>query len=282
MAEETDGIAELFEGQLRVAVTAAGQVGERLARLREDALRRAQATSEREARELRSRFEAEQRAARAEYAGAYRSEWWDRATPEQIGHAFETARAWSHEDPEASRAEERMRDELRTRYGVDAANTGADAGAVRAAVERSERERGMGDVERQQAAVERAEAQQLLAFAAEEDRLAEEDRAAAEHEPDPNERERAHEEATQREHTAAAPREDGADLYDTAERRSSTAADMEAKGIDREVVATRMRADVSQAKPASEAAKSAARSKAPKARTNRSRSARVQRTGLDR
>ena len=59
MAEESDGIAEAFEGQLRVLVTAAGQVGERIARAREDALRRAQAASEREARELRTRFEAE-------------------------------------------------------------------------------------------------------------------------------------------------------------------------------------------------------------------------------
>lgn len=282
MAEETDGIAEAFEGQLRVLVTAAGQMGERLARLREEALRRAQASSEREARELRSRLEAEQRAARAEYTGVYRSDWWDRATPEQIGHAFETACAWSHEDPEASRAEERMRDELRTRYGVDADDTGADAGAVRAALERRAAERGMGDAERQQAVVERAEAQRLLAFAAEEDRQAEESRAAAGHEPDPNERERAQEEATQREHTAAAAREDGADLYDSAERRSSTAGEMEAKGIDQEVVATRMRADVSQATPATDAVKGIGRGRTPKARRNRGRRGQVQRRGLDR
>ena len=39
MAEETDGIEEAFEGQLRVLVTAAGQIGERVARAREEALR---------------------------------------------------------------------------------------------------------------------------------------------------------------------------------------------------------------------------------------------------
>jgi len=31
MAEETDGIEEAFEGQLRVLVTAAGQIAERMA-----------------------------------------------------------------------------------------------------------------------------------------------------------------------------------------------------------------------------------------------------------
>ena len=64
MAEETDGIEEAFEGQLRVLVTAAGQVGERLARAREEALRNAQARSEQEHRELQSRIEAERRAER--------------------------------------------------------------------------------------------------------------------------------------------------------------------------------------------------------------------------
>jgi uncharacterized membrane protein len=85
MAEETDGIEEAFEGQLRVLVTAAGQVGERLARAREEALRNAQARSEQEHRELQSRIEAERRAARVEMANVHRSDWWDRATPEQIG-----------------------------------------------------------------------------------------------------------------------------------------------------------------------------------------------------
>ena len=41
MADESDGISEAFEGQLRVAVTAAGRLGEILARQREEAARRA-------------------------------------------------------------------------------------------------------------------------------------------------------------------------------------------------------------------------------------------------
>ncbi|MFV7866748.1 hypothetical protein, partial [Enterococcus faecium] len=121
-----DGIEEAFDGQLRIAVTAAGRIGEALARAREDAARRAQAQSEQEARELSSRFEAEKRAVRVELGSVYRSDWWDRATPEQIGGALTTARAWRSEDPEAVRGEGRIRDELRTRYGVDVNNTGAD------------------------------------------------------------------------------------------------------------------------------------------------------------
>ena len=54
MVDESDGIEEAVEGQMRLLVTAAAQAGDRLARMREDALRRAQATSEREARELQT------------------------------------------------------------------------------------------------------------------------------------------------------------------------------------------------------------------------------------
>ena len=284
MAEETDGIEEAFEGQLRVLVTAAGQVGERIARAREDALRRAQAASEQEGRELASRLAAEQRAARTELSNVYRSEWWDRATPDQIGHTYQVARAWSQEDPEAVRAETRMRDELRTRYGVDVDQAHADPAAVRAAVARAEHDRAQGDAERARGAAENAEAVRLMKQADREDSRAEQARAAAEHEPDPDERARAVAEAEQRETAAAGAREDGRTLYDSAERRSATASELEAKGIDREVVATRMRADVSQAKPATEAVKAGAAAKSPKARKTRGRGrgAQVQRTGLDR
>lgn len=59
MAEESDGIEEAFDGQLRVLITAAGRVGEAFARGREEAMRRAQAQSQgkRPASWFSSRFE---------------------------------------------------------------------------------------------------------------------------------------------------------------------------------------------------------------------------------
>lgn len=235
-------------------MTAAGQVGEQIARGREEALRRAQAQSEQEARELQSRLAAEQRAARAELANVHSSDWWDRATPEVIGRTYQVARAWTQEDPEA----------------------------VRAAVERAEQERAQADAERTRAASENAEAQRLVAQANQEDQRTAEARAAAEYEPDPDERARALAEAEQREAVADRAREDGRTMYDSSERREGTARDLESRGISEETVATRMRADVSQAKPATEAVK-ADRGKSPKARKTRgSRGAQIQRTGLSR
>lgn len=118
MVDESDGIEEAIEGQTRLLVTAAAQAGDRLARMREDALRRAQATSEREARELQSRLAAEQRAVRADLAGVQRADWWEKATPQRIAQAYESAVAWRDEEPEAARAEARIVDELRTRHGI--------------------------------------------------------------------------------------------------------------------------------------------------------------------
>ncbi len=344
MAEESDGIEEAFEGQLRVLVTAAGQIAERIARAREDAMRRAQAASEQEARELASRLAAERRTARTELGNVHRAEWWDRATPEQIGHTYQVARVWAQEDPEAARAEGRMREELRTRYGVDVDKTNADPGAVRAAVERinpgpaaanvsefdqarqwftqhdanrlqswesrdrgtdsyegheanqhrliedwrtelarADHARGQSDAERARAATENAEAARLLEQADREDSRAEQARAAAEYEPEAAERARAAAaEAEQRDASATGSREDGGVLYDSAERRTTTAGNLEAKGIDHEVVATRMRADVSQALPAAEGVKTATRQKASRARKIPARGQQAPRTSMDR
>lgn len=281
MALETDGIEEAFEGQLRVLVTAAGQVGERVARAREESMRKAQAQSEQQARELHSRLEAERRVARAEFSNAHRSDWWDRATPAQIAHTYQLATAWGHEDPDAVRAEQRIRDELQTRYDIDVNDTGADPQAVKAAVERAERLQADGLAERRAAAAEEAEAVRILAEADRTERAADEQHAVAEHAPTNEEVIAANTRADLHDREAQDARDQAAPLYDSAERRKATAREMETKGIDQRVVASRMQADVSQAKPAT-AAVTTQVSRAKRARAARGKSAQRQRSGLQR
>lgn len=355
MAEESDGIEEAFEGQLRVLVTAAGQVGERIARMREEVLRRAQARSEQQARELQSRFEAERSAARVELGNVYRSDWWDRASAEQVAQTYQVARAWAREDPDAVRAEEHLRTEMRARYGLDPDGLAERAQAERdartpgprfeardeldgsqpvreltkddalAMIDRLPADADLGPVgrgglrdvqawkgkdpdvdlaiasefphlmsqaelvavaaaekERHRAAAEHAEAQRLMQQADREDRLADQARSAAQHEPDPDERARAAAEAAQRDASGDRVREDGRATYDSAERRDATASELRAKGIPGDVVDTRMRADVSQARPATEAVAAKTAGRSPKARKTRDRAILAQRTGLDR
>ena len=282
---ESDGIEEAMEGQLRILVTAASQVGQMVARMREEALRRAEARSAQEHRELQARFEAERAAARAELSTVHQQDWWDRATPEQIGHSYQVARAWAGEDQEAARAELRMRDELHGRYGVDVDNTGADPDSVRQMIrlqmERAERDFANADAERNRAAAENAEAARLLADANQADQAAENARAIAS-EPG-SDRDALDAEAERSERSSSQYREDSRNTYDSSERRDATAAGLEQRGIDQEAIGARMRSDVSNAKPATEAARNGAAKKSrAKARPSRGRGAQVQRTGLER
>ena len=282
MAEETDGIEEAFEGQLRVLVTAAGQIAERFARAREEASRKAQTVSAQAAREMQDRFEAERKTAQLEVSRVHSPEWWDRATPEQMAHTYQVARAWTREEPEAARAEQTMRNEFRSRYNLDVDKTDADPAAVSAAMQKAERDRADAAAERNRAATEAAEAQLLLNQADQEDRRADEARLSAEHEHDPDIQAQRLAEAEAAAERSGTIREDGRAVYDSAERRDGTAGDLEAKGFDREIVATRMRADVSQGKPATEAVKFVG-VKTPRARKVRgSRGAAIQKPGVTR
>lgn len=281
MADESDGISEAFEGQLRVAVTAAGRVGEIIARQREEAARRAQAESQQQARELTSRLAAERQSARVELSSVYRNDWWERATPEQIGTTLATARAWGNEDPEAVRAEAHMRDELRTRYGVDVSQAGGDPGAVQAAVD-AELLRRQSGAERQRSTVEEVEAALLVREADRADRRAEVEDQRAENAPKGSEeRAQAREEVRSHDRVAGSARAEASPKYDSVERRENDAHQLEAKGLDKDAVAAKMHADVGNARPATEAVRRAPAT-ATRARPARSVAARVQRSELGR
>jgi hypothetical protein len=138
---ESDGLAEALEGHLRVAVTAAAQVGSAIASAREAERRRVQTRTEKEARELDSRLTAERNAARIQLGHVDQPQWWDHATPEQIAQTYQLARAWSGEDRAALGTEYRIRQELRARYDIDINNTGADPQEVYQAIIRAEQQR---------------------------------------------------------------------------------------------------------------------------------------------
>lgn len=278
---DSDGIEEAISGQIRVAITTAAQVGERFARERERALDVARRRSEREAAELRSRFDAERRAAQAQFANAHRTEWWDRANPQEVGDTYQLARAWSREDREAARAEQRISDELKSRYGVDVDALEPNTSALSAAVEQAEAARVATDAERRREAEQRAEAVILTQNADAADRAAQQAREAAEFEADPVERAEARQEAERHEARAMKLREQAEPQWDTADRRAATAHELEQKGLDSETIATRMRADVSQGQPATEATRSTP-GRTVKARRPRGQGAGRQQAGLNR
>ena len=76
MVDEPDRIDEALTGALRVGLTVAGQVAERVMRAREQAMRDAQARSNLEARVLQARLDSERAGARAALTSVDRGEWW--------------------------------------------------------------------------------------------------------------------------------------------------------------------------------------------------------------
>ena len=128
MAEpETDGIAEVFDDGMRLAITAAGRVAEQRIRERERELREAQAASEQTARELQARIDGERAAALAQLEATRHPEWWDHASVDDVASAWEAAQEWRDRDSEAEAAAERMRPEIIERYGLDPEQVGVHA-----------------------------------------------------------------------------------------------------------------------------------------------------------
>lgn len=247
---EGDGIDEALEGVTQMALSAAARLGEQHARRREQQAREAQARSEQAAREQAERMAAERSAAGASLAAVHRREWWDTAGAEEVTKVYETARAWSGSDPEAVRAEQRIREEVRARYGVEVP-TGGDPAGVAEAMDRAERARNAAEGERGEDQRDQAEAVSLMARAAAVDQEAEAERGE-----DPD--------------GPAVAEELGAEgglAYDSAERR-----DAMAEGLDhlanRAAVDARVRADVAQGRPAADAV-AAGPAQAPRARKGR-------------
>lgn len=293
MADESDGIEEALETTVRLAVMAGARLGSEIARAREERLREQRRVDEREADRLAQRFEAEKRAAVAELSQVHRPDWWERADAERIGQAYATARAWAPEADEAARAERKMREELRERYGVDLDRTDPRAVATEVEVWRQRLEqqrRQEADRERTSGTSERAEAAMLLDQAAREDRRAgaarrderETDDLPAEDVAEfvAGARERRNEAVSVDSVEGIRARAD--ELYDSAERRVAEVRALEARGIDPEVAQSRMHADTAAGKPATLATAGAGRGRAPRARKGVGRGAQIERSGVER
>ena len=126
MTDAHPGVEDEVERALRLGLATAAQMGDRLARARQDLARQAQQRAEQEARELEARFRAEGAAAAARLSVVDRAEWWHHATPEQIAGMYELAAQWSADQPAAAGAIEAIALQARDRYGIDLHAPGAD------------------------------------------------------------------------------------------------------------------------------------------------------------
>ena len=250
MAEETDGVGEMFDDSLRIALTIASQFGERVSRLREQMSRMREASAGQEYRELEARFEAERGAARASLTPVQQQEWWNTAGVDDIAQAHETAAVWRDHDETAREAGETIRLEVRQRYGIDVDAPGADPAAVAAALRDAEKYRAEARAERERSREELTASQILFANADRHEREAQE---LAER--DWNSDEKRADNWTLAAEATGESRVEGDDAgldYDSSERRRQFAASLEGKA-DQRTIDARILADGENAKHPREA-----------------------------
>lgn len=278
--QDSDGIDDALQGVSYMAMTAAARLGEQVSRTREQQDREAQAKSEQAALEFAARLGAEKDAARASLAVVHHPEWWDSAQAEDVTKAYQTAKAWRDIDPEAVRAEQKIVDEVRNRFGVDVAS---DPAAVPEAIERAERARAEAAEQRDGAGTETAEAVGLMAGADAADRRAEmqgDQQHLAEDRGDPDDVAWHAAARETEEDTADELRHDAGHAYDSAERREELAGSLD--HIENKAAAeARVRSDVAQGRPATDATTNTA-TRASKAHKTRGTTRTVQRPGRGR
>lgn len=220
---EADGIDDAVDTALRTGLMVAARIGEQLARMREEDQRRIAAAEEHHARQLQDRFDAQRAAARAQLAPAARDDWWDKATPDMIQRAHETATAWKAHDPHAAQAAEQISRQVQVRYGIDVNNTGVNEASVSEALARAQQARSESETARTKSAAARTDETVTAAAISGADK---DDRSVQQTQADP--------------------------AYDSPKRRHQLAETLEGKG-DREAVNSRLLADKHQGTPATAA-----------------------------
>jgi colicin import membrane protein len=250
---EADGMDEAVDSAMRTGLMVAARIGEQLARMREEEQRNITAAEEQRARELQERFDAQRAAARAQLAPTARDDWWDKATPQMIEQAHQTATTWKAYDPEAAQAAKHIREQVEARYGIDVNNTGADEASVSAALARAQQARTEGEAERTKAAAARTEEVVVASAVA----------------------------GANRQDKAAQKAQDGPG-YDSPERRQQLAESLQGKG-DREAVNARLLADKYQGTPATAAvAQNSSLAKTSKMGKQSGKGKPLERVGLER
>lgn len=110
---------ETTHGEIAQLIRVAGHIGTYLAHNQQARLREAQRASEVQQAALAAQMKDELMLGKGFYSQVEREEWWDRAKPRDIAHAYGFAKRFSAVDPEAVTAAAVIEQETRARYGID-------------------------------------------------------------------------------------------------------------------------------------------------------------------
>jgi len=132
---ESDGIDDVLDNGLRQSLMIAARLGETLARRRQESLREREHQDVQAAHQAHARYTADRAQMQAALAPVHDDTWWQQAQATDITNAHMLTEAWKYHDPAALAAADRIRQEVKTRYGIDTHDVGADADYLHSGVE---------------------------------------------------------------------------------------------------------------------------------------------------
>ena len=168
---ESDGIDDVLDGGMRQSLMIASRIAETIARRLQESQRQREQQISQAGYEAQARLAAERSSAHAVLAPVHNDQWWDKAQSHDIATAYAVAEGWKDHDPTALAAADKIRTEVRSRYGIDTHDVGADSaylesGIQAMAAEKSRKDaQALSDEETRKAAVEHEKSMQLLAAA---------------------------------------------------------------------------------------------------------------------
>ena len=168
---ESDGIDDVLDGGVRQSLLIASRIAETIARRVQESARQREHELSQSSFEMRTRMEAERSSAHAVLAPLDRDQWWEKANANDIGTAFAVAEGWKDQDPTALAASEKIRQEVRARYGIDTRVAGTDAASLQSQIHATVTDKlrrdsqALSEEEVRKATIEHNKSAQLLAAA---------------------------------------------------------------------------------------------------------------------
>jgi hypothetical protein len=291
MSFESDGVGEVVEDHFRTMILIAMRVAQHRTQARAEAMRQAAAENAAAAAQEQARQRASLRAAAQSMEAVNSSTWWEHADAQDIGEAWSTAEEYRAENSWAERAHHQMADEIKDRYGldvydVDPSRFGDQAGLPERTAIRDEElrayDRQLVQVrEKYTTALKGPSAERALERISgiDEARNAIREELASHPDPeiDPTGNDQARSERRQLADTAMVTGGSEQVGYDTPERRQKLVDSLQELTSDREILDAVALADVTEAKPPSEAVNASATTKASPARATRPKAKQLQR-----
>ena len=168
---ESDGIDDVLDGGIRQSLMIASRIAETIARRLQESQRQREQQITQTGYEAQARLAADRSSAHAVLAPVEKDQWWDKAQAHDIATAYAVAEGWKDHDPTALAASEKIRTEVRTRYGIDTHDVGADAAYLESGIQAMATEKArkdaqaLSEAETRKATVEHEKSMQLLAAA---------------------------------------------------------------------------------------------------------------------